>query len=127
MSFTSFENNKMAFQVSSDEHEVFFFYADLKTNELAFRSGEHKECSISRVPDLFKIDLINYHNLWDYLFFFQDTGHWRLEWPVGKGFLDVLLSELHYLSHHHRSSKIDTFHILTKSNKIRNSFKIWSE
>lgn len=107
----------MAFQVSSDKQEIFFFYADLKTNQLAFRSGEDKNCSISKVPDLFKIDLINYHNLWDYLFFLQDSGHWRLEWPVGKGFFDSLLSELHYLSRHHRSSKIDTFDILTKATK----------
>lgn len=107
MSFTSFENNKMAFQiVNGEKEEILFFYADLKTNELAFRSGELKECSISRVPDLFKIDLINYHNLWDYLFFFEDTGHWRLEWPVGINFFKTLLSELHYMSTKHRSSKI---------------------
>lgn len=102
ITFVSFESNKVAFQIlNQGEFEVLFFYADLRTNELAFRSGSSGQCSISRVPDLFKIDLINYHNLWDYLFFFEDPGHWKFDWPIGADIFKSLISELHYLSRGH--------------------------
>jgi hypothetical protein len=109
LTFTSFENNKMAFQIlNGQDNELLFFYADLKTNELAFRGGD-SQCNRSQVPDLFKIDLINYHNLWDYLFFSQDKGHWRLDWPIGINMFKKLISELHYLSKNHHSGKSDLF------------------
>jgi len=106
MTFTSFSDNKVAFQIiNGNDHELLFFYADLKTNELAFRGGNSK-CSRSQVPDLFKIDLINYHNLWDYLFFSKDSGHWILSWPMGVSLFKKLISELHYISYTHHSGRI---------------------
>lgn len=99
LSFISFENNKLAFQIlDSENQEIFFFYADLETNELAFRSGSSGDCSISQVPDLLKVDLINFPNLWDYLFFFQASGHWAFQWPFGSNLLNNFLSELHYFA-----------------------------
>lgn len=98
LTFTSFRDNKLALQVlGGDNAEMMFFYLDFKTNEVAFR-GRRGKCRASKVPELFKIDLINYHNLWDYLFFLESDGHWRLEWPIESGFLKGLFSELHYLS-----------------------------
>lgn len=98
VTFTSFRDNKLALQLlDGTNQELIFFYMDLKTNELAFR-GHKGKCRSSKVPELFKIDLINYHNLWDYLFFLQTEGHWRLEWPINSGFLNGLFSELHYLT-----------------------------
>lgn len=96
MSFTSFEDNKLALQVLDGQSaELLFVYADLDTNELAFR-GSAGRCRITKVPELFKLDLVNFHNLWDYLFFLTPDGHWRLDWPVGPSLFQTLFSELHY-------------------------------
>jgi hypothetical protein len=106
----------MAFQVlGAENQEIFFFYSDLQTNELAFRSGDDGRCSISRVPDLFKVDLINYHNLWDYLFFFEESGHWRLEWPVGVDMFKSFISELHYLNKVRQGNTFWTFFLFISS------------
>ena len=82
--------------VNDSQVEMFFFYADFKNNDLAFRSGTLNKCLMTRVPELFKFDLVNYSNLWDYLFFFENNQKWRFEWPFKNSLFKRFYSSLHY-------------------------------
>lgn len=87
----------MALQLIDESNkELFFFFGNFKTNELIFRNGQNRSCSASKVPELFKLDLVNYTNLWEYLFFLKSESHWRFDWPVGKSPLDGIFSEMEY-------------------------------